>query len=375
MEKKKNTKIKVSFPHMGSLHIVIGSMIKSLGGEVIKPPNTTKKTLSIGTKYSPESICLPYKLLLGNYIEAIDRGAEAVIMISSPGICRLGEYSKSIKNALDDLGYKTKYIDVDLYKGKFFEFVNCMKTVTGNTNVVDLAKAVILCFNKIFVLDNLDNTLSYYRARELEVGTAEKAFNRALNWVDEAYTAKELKEAKNEALIEIQKTPIDKDREVLKVDLTGEIFMVLDPFSNQHIERELGMLGVQTKRSLNLSGWLKDAIIPKVFRSGETHLERAYKFAKPYLTRDIGGDAIESVSDVAYATSKDTDGIIHISPFTCMPEIMSQNIFPKMRQDGALPILSLVLDEQTGRAGYVTRLEAFVDLMRRRKRLVATGTA
>jgi len=69
-----------------------------------------------------------------------------------------------------------------------------------------------------------------------------------------------------------------------------------------------------------------------------------------------------------YAQEKGTDGLIHVSPFTCMPEIMSQNIFPKMREDVNLPILSLIMDEQTGKAGYITRLEAFVDLMRRRKR-------
>lgn len=374
MSNGKSKKIKVSFPHMGSLHIVLSSMVKSLGGEVVIPPQTTKKTLSIGTKYSPEAICLPYKLLLGNYIEAVEKGAEAVLMISSPGICRLGEYSKSIKNAMEDLGYKIKYVDVDLYKGKFFELLNCLKSVTGNNNIIDIGKAIILSFNKIFVLDSLESTLSYYRAREFEAGEAERAFNKSLKWIDEASTRKELKEANYEAISELKKTPIDEQKEILKVDLTGEIFMVLDPFSNQHVERELGRLGVETKRSMNLSGWLKTAIIPKILRKGETHLERAFRFAKPYLTRDIGGDAIESVSDVAYATSNGTDGIIHISPFTCMPEIMSQNIFPKMRQDGALPILALVLDEQTGRAGFVTRLEAFVDLMKRRKRQLITST-
>jgi predicted nucleotide-binding protein (sugar kinase/HSP70/actin superfamily) len=51
-----------------------------------------------------------------------------------------------------------------------------------------------------------------------------------------------------------------------------------------------------------------------------------------------------------------------------MPEIMSQNIFPTMREDHEIPILTLIMDEQTGKAGYITRLEAFVDLMRRRKR-------
>lgn len=358
---------------MGNLYIVVSSLIKSLGGDVIVPPKTSKKTLSLGTKYSPEAICLPYKLLLGNYIEAIENGAEAVIMISSPGICRLGEYSRSIKNALDDLGYRIKYVDLDLYKGKFFEMLDCLKSVTGNTNIIDIAKSLILAFNKVFVLDNMDNVLSYYRAREIEPGTAEKAFNKSLLWIDQASSRSELKEANIEAIKEIEKTPVDEDREVLNVDLTGEIFMVLDPFSNQHIERELGRLGVQTKRSMNISGWLKTAIIPSILRKGETHIERAFRFAKPYLHRDIGGDAIESVSDVAYATTKGVDGLIHISPFTCMPEIISQNIFPRMKQDGALPILALVLDEQTGRAGFVTRLEAFVDLMKRRKRLIAAG--
>ena len=39
-----------------------------------------------------------------------------------------------------------------------------------------------------------------------------------------------------------------------------------------------------------------------------------------------------------------------------------------MRENCEIPILPLIMDEQTGKAGYITRLEAFVDLMRRRKR-------
>ncbi|MDD3012263.1 MAG: acyl-CoA dehydratase activase-related protein [Candidatus Gastranaerophilales bacterium] len=365
-------KIKVAFPHMGTVYIIWASLIKSLGGEVIIPPYTSKKTLSIGTKHSPEAICLPYKLVLGNYIEAIEAGAEMVIMVSSPGICRLGEYSKSIKNALEDLGYKAKFMDIDLYKGKFMEMYNCLIKVTGNRNVISLINAINVAVNKVFVLDKLDTTLSYYRAREFETGQAEKAYKKGIEWVFEAQTKKKLNEAKIAAIEEIKKTPIDPAKDVLHVDLTGEIFMVLDAFSNQNLERELGRLGVQTRRSMTLGGWVKTAIIPKMFRKEETHAERSYKFAKPYLLRDIGGDALESVGDVAYATKTGVDGIIHISPFTCMPEIMSQNIFPLMRKDGSIPVLALVLDEQTGRAGYVTRLEAFVDLMRRRKRQVQT---
>lgn len=359
---------------MGTLYIAISAIFKKLGVEVVVPPYTSKRTLSLGTKHSPEAICLPYKLLLGNYIEAIEAGAEAVVMISSPGICRLGEYSKSIKHALHDLGYNVKCIDLDLYKGKFVEMYRCIKGLTGNANVIDIIKAINLCVNKFFVLDELDSVLSYYRAREITVGQAENAYIKGLRLIDEALTSKQLKEAKKEAVKEIKKINIDQDREVLNVDLTGEIFMVLDAFSNQNLERELGKLGVQTRRALTMGGWIKTALIPKIFRKGETHLERSYKYAKPYLLRDIGGDAIESIGDVVHATESGADGIIHLSPFTCMPEIMSQNIFPSMRQDGNLPILALILDEQTGKAGFVTRLEAFVDLMKRRKRLAKNST-
>ena len=363
--KNKKT-IKVAFPHMGNVYIAWAAALKKLGIDAIIPPKTSKKTLEMASKYSPESICLPYKTVLGNFLQAIENGADYVAMISSPGICRLGEYGQSIKNILKDLGHEDKYIELQLYDG-FKGMYNFFTENLEAKNPVLIAKAINIALRKIFVLDKLENLFSYYRAREVVVGTAEKHYNRALALIIDAENTKQLKQAQREAIEEIKKTEIDKNRDVLTVDITGEIFLVQDPFSNQNIEKELGRMGVQTRRSLTVSGFIKDAIIPKAFKKGETHLERAYRMARPYLMRDIGGDALESVSDVAYANEKGTDGIIHVSPFTCMPEIMSQNIFPTMRENCEIPILTLILDEQTGRAGYITRLEAFADLMRRRK--------
>jgi len=365
--KEEKKKIKVAFPHMGTISIAWAAALKKIGVEAYIPPYTNKKTLSFGTKHSPEAICLPYKLILGNFIEAIEGGADYVAMISSPGICRLGEYGGSIQNALSDLGYNTNYIELALYDG-FKGMYRFLQELSGKNDPILFIRAINIFIRKIFVLDDLETALSYFRARELTFGEAEKNFKKAIKFVDEADTMRDLKKAKKLALIEIAKTKFDKNREILHVDLTGEIFLVLDYFANQHIERELGKMGVQVRRSLTVGSFLKDAIIPKAFRKGETHLERAFRMAQPYLMRDIGGDALECISDVAWAHEKGKDGLIHISPFTCMPEIMSQNIFPNMREDCNIPILTLIMDEQTGKAGYVTRLEAFVDLMRRRKR-------
>ena len=366
-EKNRKQKIKVAFPHMGNIYIAWASALRRMGVEPYIPPYTNKRTLSLGTKNSPDSICLPYKLILGNFIEAIEGGADCVAMITSPGICRLGEYGSNIEKTLEELGYHAKYIELKLYDGikGMYRF---LVELTGIKNPVTILRAIVFALKKVFVVDRMENMLSYYRAREIKEGSAERAYNKGLKYILDANHSHELKDAERRAVAEMKKVEIDPKRDVVYVDITGEIYLVQDPFSNQNIERELGKMGVQTRRTLTVSSFLKDAIIPKLFKKGETHLERAFRLAKPYLSRDIGGDALECISDVAYANENGKDGIIHISPFTCMPEIMSQNIFPAMRENCEIPILPLIMDEQTGKAGYLTRLEAFVDLMRRRKR-------
>lgn len=366
MKNSENKKIKVAFPHMGTIYVAWEKALKEIGVEAFIPPYTNKKTLSLGTKNSPEAICLPYKLILGNFIEAIEGGVDYVSMIASPGICRLGEYGRNIEQVLKELGYKANYIELNLYDG-FKGMIDYLVRISNSKNYFKIFYAIYLAVRTVFALDELQSFLSYYRAREINKGDAEKAFNRAIKMIRNANTARELSKALKNGLKEISSVEIDKNKNVLHVDLTGEIYIVNDEFSNQNMERELGAMGVQVRRSLTISSFLKDAIIPKMFKKGETHLERAYRLAKPYLMRDIGGDSLECISDVLYAKERNVDGLIHVSPFTCMPEIMSQNIFPKMREDINLPILTLIMDEQTGRAGYITRLEAFVDLMRRKK--------
>jgi benzoyl-CoA reductase/2-hydroxyglutaryl-CoA dehydratase subunit BcrC/BadD/HgdB len=55
-------------------------------------------------------------------------------------------------------------------------------------------------------------------------------------------------------------------------------------------------------------------------------------------------------------------------PFTCMPEIVAQNILTRVSKEQGIPILTLISDEHTAEAGVVTRLEAFVDLLARQQR-------
>lgn len=354
---------------MGNIAIAIAGALKVLGGEVIVPPYTNKKTLSLGTKHSPEAICLPYKLVLGNYIEAIEAGADALLMIDSIGTCRLGQYSGMARTALIDMGYDVEFINFDLYKGKFFELYTGFKQATGNGNPLDLINAVRVGILKAKILDKFEKLLYYYRPREIEIGSADKMHRKALMFLDNAMTAKECKDAEDFGINAISSVKSDLNRQVLNVNTTGEIYVVLDKFSNMDMDKELGKLGVHVHRQINVSSWLDNTMYPSILRFTETHSEKVHRYASDFIKRDIGGDALESIGDTAIAGDSNADGIIHVLPFTCMPEIVAQNILPNVRNKRDIPVLSLIMDENTGRAGFVTRLEAFVDLIKRRKDL------
>lgn len=62
------------------------------------------------------------------------------------------------------------------------------------------------------------------------------------------------------------------------------------------------------------------------------------------------------------------DGIITINAFGCGPDsIMVERISRAARKFNK-PVLNLSVDEQTGEAGFVTRIEAFTDMLFRKKR-------
>ena len=61
------------------------------------------------------------------------------------------------------------------------------------------------------------------------------------------------------------------------------------------------------------------------------------------------------------------DGIITLNAFGCGPDsLMVERITRRAKQFNK-PLLTLTIDEQTGEAGFVTRLEAFVDMLYRKK--------
>jgi predicted nucleotide-binding protein (sugar kinase/HSP70/actin superfamily) len=61
------------------------------------------------------------------------------------------------------------------------------------------------------------------------------------------------------------------------------------------------------------------------------------------------------------------DGVINIVAFACGPDSLVSELMMREAKERGFPFMQLVVDEHTAEAGFITRVEAFVDLVSKRK--------
>jgi len=358
--------VKVTYPHMGNMALGVKTMLEELEVEVILPPPITKKTLTLGTKYGPEYACLPLKINLGNFIEAYELGADTILMAGGTGPCRFGYYAYVEQEILRDIGINYELLVLEPPERNILEFLAKLKKLTGNKSLPQVIRAVKKGFLKIKAADEIEKKSAFFRARELLKGATDRVWKDFLDDLAKAKNEKEIRAAIILAKENLAKIPVDLTRKVLKVGIVGEIYTVLEPFTNFNVERILGSLGVEVLRTIYLSEWVNDHLFMGLFKNYSRHAE-IIKEAFPFLCHFVGGHGQETVGGVKYLKKQGFDGIIQLLPFTCMPEIVAQAILPEVSEQLDIPVLTLVVDEHTGEAGLLTRIEAFTDLLRFRK--------
>jgi predicted nucleotide-binding protein (sugar kinase/HSP70/actin superfamily) len=360
--------MRIGIPHCGNAYIVAEALVQKLGNgesELIVPPPTSHRTLDLGVKYSPVEACLPFKLTLGNLIEACQLGADTLVHARGTGVCRLGYYVKEQEQIIRDLGYDAHFLTLDVSQNRFKSIIRLMKDLTNDAPLPRIISALRFAIGKLFALDNTEKVVHKVRAVELKKGSTNQIYREAVKAISEAKTFEEVKYATKEYIKRLNQVAQDPTADPVKVGIVGEVFVVLDPFANMDIEMELGKLGVEVARTMSLSRWVKYRLFLNYL--GVDEWKEVHEAAMPYLKRNVGGDGWESVGEKVVYARNGYDGLVHLAPFTCMPEIVAQNVMPSTKED--IPVLTVLYDEQMAKPGMITRLEAFVDLLRfRRKR-------
>ena len=357
--------MKLTVPYLGMLHKAYGPVLRQGGVEVVLPPKPTQKTLDLGTKHAPEFACLPFKITLGSMIEALELGADTIFMPGGWGPCRFGYFDVIQEEILKDLGY-TFTMGSAKNPDDLSDMLDMMQRIAGLKSRLGLYKLFFFILIRMSFLDWALKKYFCHKPYEAVSGETDRIFEKAVALIENSLSFPSL--FKSGPIISrwFRKIENQNGMNPIRVAIVGELFTVLDPSANMEIDMRLAQKGIEVFKSVWLGDYLNDRFRFKPFRRNQHKLSS--RFARPYLRFHSGGESTESIGKTILFAKNGVDGIIHVFPFTCMPELVAQTILMKVQKDLDIPILTLILDEHTAPGGVETRLEAFIDLLERRRK-------
>lgn len=392
---------------------LIAASFRAIGIDSAVTPDSTSETLELGSLHSGGEECLPHKITLGDFLRicrqpGFDPRKAAFFMPRAPGPCRFGQYAPYLRRVLDEQGFQDVVVfspsSNDGYAGVGGHAGNLMRYAWMSVVTADTATRFLL------------KTRPY----ETRAGDADAVFEESLRSLDEVLSRPQKPAAKVRELVGTVTRMRDRFRSIPAryekgrplIGLVGEIYCRMNTFSNEDTARRLERLGgegwlsdlsewiwyTQWARETDWArdrGWwsaglfmlkLKSRIqhayerallapVAEDFRGYEEpeDIREVLRAAEPYLPPTGAlGEMTLSVGKSIYLYEKGADGIIDISPFTCMNGIVSEAVYPAISADhDDLPIRSLYFDKVST---HIDRdLEIFLDLARayqRRKRRV-----
>ena len=348
----------VAFPQLGNYFNPLRKLITNTTHlKVIEMPKITKKTISLGSKNSPDTVCVPFKYNLGNFIEALDKGA--TVLFQAGGGCRYRYYAEVQETILKDLGYNfTMYQIAEKDHLRFNELYSTMLKLNPYLTRRKLIKEIISTLLYIYYLDNIDIYIRKRVGFEKNKNSFKKIKDDFIKKANKENSIIKLTRLYHKTKKELKKVEINKPKDTLKVGIIGELYTAMEPFATYELEKLLASYNIEIKRFTNLSYllWQKKLI------------EKYMKFkVRKYCKYTLGADGLDNVYRVYWLKKHKYDGIIHTKPTGCTPEIGAMPIIMKIAKDNDMPIIFLSFDEQTGVEGLNTRIEAFYDLLKIKK--------
>jgi len=360
--------MKVAFPYMGCV-TAYDWFLEHLGHKVVMPPEPTQRTIDLGVKYAPEFFCYPFKIMLGTYIEVAEKGAELFISSGGCGPCRAGLYGEVHQRVLDHLGFNTEVVIFDSLFQDPKDFFRKVLSVKNNTSLMSVLKYFSIGFKMVEDMDAIQRKINILRAYEINRGDFNEAFSKIKKMYRKCESKKDVLKTTVEANAMLDKIPIRKVREEerIRVGIVGEIYVIMERCANNSIEEKLNNLGVEVETVQDISSWVKHNLIPRRFNK-EKSWQVIEKAKREYTPLNVGGHDLENMGWMIDFAERGFDGIVHCMPFGCLPELVTRSIIPQISKDKNIPILSLSFDEQISSANVQTRLEAFIDLAKNKKK-------
>lgn len=283
-----------------------------IGWEVETSPPTDHRILKFGTEAAIDELCLPIKIFIGH----VDYLAPRIERIMVPHLIKVER----------DAYICPKFMGLpDLVRHTLPELKSKLEIVRVGPKHTDLTS----CLEKI----------------ALEIGTPRRLIYKARKGLQQSFEAPGYRMA-----MSLQDQNLVHDSSELTIGVLGHPYCLYD-----------GCLNLNTLKSLGkMSRFVTPEMVPASFRGvGSGKLTKRLFWTMGKLQFDAVDWMLSEVN---------VDGFIQLVTFACGPEAIVGDLLERRVREAGKPFLRLYFEEHSGEAGLITRLEAFIDLLKHRRR-------
>jgi len=366
----------------------LSAAFRWLGIDARPTPPSDQQTLEIGGKFTSGDECYPAKITTGDFLKiartpGFDSRKTVFLMATIDGPCRFGQYAPFLKKVLRENGLGDVQVVSPQGQNAYSHFEQC------NGSFVRTA------WRALVSADILRKMLLQKRPYEAFAGSADRSFQLSVadlcqtlenSCAEAGCQMRSILNSLRRAKERFASISIRSGEKRPLIGVVGEIFCRLNNFSNQNFVRRLEAQGaecwmsdiaewisytnIEEFRNLRHSGkkyswsmlgaklrsrvqhWDEQtlqSIFADEFRKYiEPSIEHVVELARPYLPfPGAEGEMVVSVGRSIYLARYGVDGIVDISPFTCMNGVVSEAVYPKVsRENGGIPIRNFYFDGQ-----------------------------
>jgi predicted nucleotide-binding protein (sugar kinase/HSP70/actin superfamily) len=360
---------------------------RAIGVNATLSPEGDERTKELAAKHTSGDECYPERVTLGNFLKVTEQkyfepSKTAFFMPTASGPCRFGQYAQFLSMVLKKLGFEDVLILQPTSANSYREI---------GENALYFRR---LAWWGLIASDILRRMLHKTRPYELKGGKTDEVYEECLNDLtqtmeDRSCEGKEKLGAIASCLIRCRDRfhTVDADfsNARLLIGVVGEIFCRLNTFSNEQLIRKIEACGgeawlsdigewvwytnAEQKKNLRMIGksiskdMLGAWLTGYVQRKDENRLLGAFKdeflgyeephdvmeilnLSNPYLPyKGALGEMVLSVGKAIYLQKKGADGIVDISPFTCMNGIVCEAVYPQVSKNyDNIPIKTFYFD-------------------------------
>ncbi|MBF8982437.1 hypothetical protein IZY60_02690 [Lutibacter sp. B2] len=310
------------------------TLFDELNIETIVSNPTTKEIMNKGIEHSVAEICVPMKVFSGHVAELVDE----VDYIFIPRMISISKY--------------------EYFCPKFMGLPDMIRyTIPG-------VKEKIVS-PKIDVADENIAKAKYYGEFKKKLGVKEKELQKALkiaygkwndfrNYSKEGHTLVEALDGFDQNHYEVSNT---KNDEIITIGLLGYVYNIYDEYVSMNIIEKL--------KDLKIRVVTFEMLDEHALTKSLTDLKKVpfWTFSNKLLG-----------AGYCFYEDENIDGIVHITAFGCGPDSMIGKILELDSDQYKKPFMTIRVDEHSGENHLQTRIEAFADMIKRKKINLGGGT-